>query len=99
MYIIEDATARKRRAALVGPVTIAEWRKNRSGQTIRVRLARYENHELVDIRTFFTGVDGKMEPSTNGFVCRVRHLPRLIKELTKAAAAARELRLLRGETS
>jgi Transcriptional Coactivator p15 (PC4) len=94
MHIIEDVSARKRHAALIEPVTVAEWWKNRSGQTIRIRLARYENHEPVDIRTFITDADGKLRPSSKGFTCRVRHLPRLIKELNKAATKARELGLL-----
>jgi hypothetical protein len=75
------------------PITIAEWWKNRRGESIRVRLSTYEGYNLVDLRSWYTGDDGKLKPG-KGLACSVRHLPKLVDVLTKAAAKARELGLL-----
>jgi hypothetical protein len=79
-------------AGLPAPLTIGEWWKNRQGQSIRVRLSTYEGHNLLDIRSWFTGDDGVLKPG-KGFTCTVKHLPQLIAVLTKAAARARALGL------
>jgi len=76
------------------PITVGEWRKNRQGESIRVRLNTYEEHNnLLDIRTWFTGDDGVLKPG-KGFAYSIRHLPKLLDVLTKAAAKARELGIL-----
>jgi hypothetical protein len=46
------------RATLTEPITIAEWWKNRRGEAIRVRLSTYEGHNLVDLRSWYSGDDG-----------------------------------------
>jgi hypothetical protein len=66
------------------PIVIAEWWKNRAGESIRIRLSTYQGHNFIDVRSWYTS-DGKLCPG-KGFACSVRHLPRLIK--------ARELGLL-----
>ena len=81
------------RPTLTEPITIAEWWKNRRGKSIRVRLSTYEEHNLVDVRSWYTGGDGKLKPG-KGLACSVRHLPKLVVVLTKATAKARELGLL-----
>jgi hypothetical protein len=78
--------------ALSEPITVAEWWKNRRGESIRVRLSIYEGHNLADIRTWYTA-DGSLKPG-KGFAAEVRHLPRLAAAIVKAEAKARELGLI-----
>jgi Transcriptional Coactivator p15 (PC4) len=77
---------------LAEPITIAEFWKNRSGQSIRVTLSTYAGRNLIDLRTWFT-TEGKLQPD-KGFPVDVRHLPRLAAALAKAEAKARELHLI-----
>jgi transcriptional coactivator p15 (PC4) len=80
------------------PVTIAEWWKNRRGESIRLVLNAYEGCNIFDLRTWYTA-DGKLKPG-KGFAAEVRHLPRLAAEIAKAEAKARELGLIdSGEAS
>lgn len=91
-------TARRqkpRQSVLLEPVVVAEWWKNRRGEAIRVRLSTYEGHDLVDVRSWFTGDDGKLKPG-KGFAASIKHLPRLAAEIHKAVEKARELGLLDG---
>jgi hypothetical protein len=81
------------RPTLSEPLQIAEWWKNRGGESIRVRLNTYEGHNLIDVRTWFTAEDGTMKPG-KGFACAVKHLPKLADVLAKALTKARELELL-----
>jgi hypothetical protein len=80
------------------PVTIAEWWKNRRGESIRVCLSTYEGRSLADIRTWFPSDDGKLRPG-KGFASEVKHLPRLAAALAKAEAKARELGLISDEAN
>jgi hypothetical protein len=82
-------------AGLDEPLIVGEWWKNRGGESIRVRLSTYEGHNLIDIRGWFTGDDGVLKPG-KGFACTVKHLPKLVDVLAKAAAKARELGLIEG---
>jgi hypothetical protein len=81
---------------LTEPLTIAEWWRNRSGVSIRVRLSTYEGHNLLDIRSWHSGADGVLRPG-KGFACTVKHLPRLVAEITKAQRKAVELGLIAGD--
>jgi hypothetical protein len=74
------------------PVTIAEWWKNRRGESIRVCLSTYEGRNLADVRTWYSE-DGRLKPG-KGFAAEVKHLPRLAAALAKAEAKARELGLI-----
>jgi Transcriptional Coactivator p15 (PC4) len=76
------------------PITVAEWWKNRRGESIRVRLSTYEGRNLADVRTWYTE-DGKLKPG-KGFAAEVKHLPRLADAIAKAEAKARELGLIEG---
>ena len=49
--------------ALAEPTTIAEWWKNRRGESIRLVLNRYEGRDVLDLRTWYTGDDGKLKPA------------------------------------
>jgi hypothetical protein len=79
--------------ALAEPLVIAEWWKNRRGESVRLTLNRYEGRDVVDLRTWYTGDDGKLKPG-KGFAAEVRHLPRLAAAFAKAEAKARELGLI-----
>lgn len=85
-----------KRASLTDPITVAVWWKNRRKDAIRVRLSEYEGHALIDVRTWFSGSDGKLAPG-KGFCAQVKHLPRLVAALTKALIKARELGLVDDE--
>jgi|HubBroStandDraft_6_1064221.scaffolds.fasta_scaffold757714_3 hypothetical protein len=55
------------------PVTVAEWWKNRLGESIRLVLNEFEGRNIFDLRTWYTA-DGKLKPG-KGFAAEVRHLP------------------------
>ncbi len=74
------------------PVTVAEWWKNRRGEFVRLVLNIFQGRNVFDLRTLCTA-DGQLKPG-KGFACEVRHLPRLVAELAKADAKARELGLI-----
>jgi Transcriptional Coactivator p15 (PC4) len=78
--------------ALAEPITIAEWWKNRRGESIRLVLNRFEGRDIFDLRTWYTA-DGKLKPG-KGFAAEVRHLPRLAVAFAKAEAKAHELGLI-----
>jgi hypothetical protein len=82
-----------RLSPLAEPITVAEWWKNRRGESIRVSLSNYEGRDLADVRTWYTGDDGKLKPG-KGFAAEVKHLPRLTAAIAKAEAKARELGLI-----
>jgi Transcriptional Coactivator p15 (PC4) len=77
-------------------VTIAEWWKNRRGESIRLVLNTFEGRNVVDLRTWYSE-DGGLKPG-KGFAAEVRHLPRLAAAIAKAEAKAGELGLLPAET-
>jgi hypothetical protein len=81
--------------ALTEPITIAEWWKNRRGESIRLALNQFQGRSIVDLRTWYTE-DGKLKPG-KGFAAEVRHLPRLARAFAKAASKARELGLIKDE--
>ena len=83
----------RRHEPLSQSVTVAEWWKNRRGESIRVCLSAYEGRNLADVRTWFPGDDGKLKPG-KGFAAEIRHLPRLAAAIVKAEAKARELGLI-----
>jgi Transcriptional Coactivator p15 (PC4) len=79
--------------ALAEPITVAEWWKNRRGESIRLVLSTFEGRSILDLRTWFPGGEGKLKPG-KGFAAEVRHLPRLAAAFAKAVAKARELGLI-----
>ena len=83
----------RRRPTLSAPIVVDEFWKNRNGDAIRVTLSSYKDHNLIDLRTWWTGDDGTLKPG-KGFSCGVRHLPHLIKGFNKALGKARELGLI-----
>jgi hypothetical protein len=85
-----------RRPTLDEPVIVDRFWRDRAGRAIFTRLTTYEGHNLVDIRTFFTGADGTMQPA-KGLSCSVTRLPDLAKAVQKALAKAVELGLVDAE--
>jgi hypothetical protein len=81
--------------ALAEPFTVAEWWKNRRGESIRLVLSEFQGRNIFDLRTWYTA-DGRLKPG-KGFAAEVRHLPRLAREMAKAEAKARELGLISDE--
>ncbi len=79
-------------ALLSEPVVIAEWWKNRGGDSVRLTLTAFKGRNVLDLRTWYTA-DGKLMPG-KGFTAEVRHLPRLAAAVTKAEAAARQRGLI-----
>jgi Transcriptional Coactivator p15 (PC4) len=79
--------------ALAEPITIAEWWKNRRGESIRLVLSQFQGRSIFDLRTWFPGGEGKLKPG-KGFAAEVRHLPRLAAAFARAEAKARELGLI-----
>jgi hypothetical protein len=77
---------------LPAPLTVAEWWKNRRGESIRLVLNEFQGRDFFDLRTWYTA-DGKLKPG-KGVAAEVRHLPRLAAEIAKAEARARELGLI-----
>jgi hypothetical protein len=77
---------------LVELITIAEWWKNRRGESIRLVLSQFQGRSILDLRTWYTA-DGKLKPG-KGFAAEVRHLPRLAAAIAKAKAKARQLGLV-----
>jgi hypothetical protein len=69
---------------LAEPITIAEWWKNRRGESIRLLLSQFQGRSIIDLRTWYTA-DGKLKPG-KGFAAEVRHLPRLAAAIAKAEA-------------
>jgi hypothetical protein len=74
------------------PLTVAEWWKNRRGESVRLVLNEFEGRNVIDLRTWYTA-DGKLKPG-KGFAAEVKHLPRLAAALAEAEAKARELGLI-----
>jgi hypothetical protein len=83
---------------LAEPITIAEWWKNRRGESIRVTISTWKDRNLIDVRTWGTDpAEGRLKPTTKGFAAEVRHLPKLVSALTEAESRARELGLIENE--
>jgi hypothetical protein len=77
---------------LAEPIIIAQWWKNRGGESVRVTLSTYADRTIIDLRTWYTAA-GKLQPG-KGFAADVRHLPQLAKALASAVSKARELGLI-----
>jgi hypothetical protein len=74
---------------------IATVQKNKFAE-IRVELAEFRGHDLVNIRVWAERRDGGAEriPTKTGIACKVALLPELVAALQKAEAEARRLGLL-----
>jgi Transcriptional Coactivator p15 (PC4) len=87
-----DRTREPRPAVLADAITIAEWKMNRRGESIKIQIKPFEGAVLVDLRTWY-GEDGHRKPG-KGLAATVKHLPALAAALREAENKARELGLL-----
>jgi hypothetical protein len=79
---------------LAEPVKVAEFWKNRRGESIRATLVCYEGRDCFDLRQHFMADDGKLRPTKKGITIAVLRLPDLAAAVNKALVRARELGLL-----
>jgi hypothetical protein len=85
--------------ALSEPIIIAEFPKNRRGDSVRITLKRYEGHNLVDVRQFFS-IEGRTpRPTSKGVTVNVRCLPQLASAISHALMKAHELGLIESEAT
>ncbi len=86
------------RVTLSEPVEIAKfWKSRNRTEHVRVDLAEYQGHPLINVRVWQTGSDGSDRPTTKGIAMAVRKLPELASALAKAEIRARALGLLDDE--
>jgi hypothetical protein len=90
-----DRSREPRTPPLAAAITIAEWKKNRRGESIKVQITPFEGANLINIRTWY-GEDGYRKPG-RGLSATVNHLGALAAALNKALAKAIELNLIDGE--
>ena len=89
------ATEQKGRViTLAEPVKVAEFWKNRKGESIRATLVTYEGRNCFDLRQHFTAHDGRMRPTKKGITVAVLRLPELAAAVNKAVTVARDLGLI-----
>jgi hypothetical protein len=83
--------------AMAEPVKVAEFWKNRRGESIRATLVCYEGRNCFDLRQHFTADDGELRPTKKGITIAVLRLPELVAAVSKALVRARELGLIEVE--
>ena len=64
-------------------VLVASVSKN-SREEIEVAIDRYRGHEVVDVRAWIAGYDGKSTPTKKGLTFRAELIPALIAALQAA---------------
>ena len=77
------------------PLTIAEWPRN-VRETVRVRLDRYHENSIIDIRTWYRPAGSRhLKPGKSGITLNATiHLPKMVAALTKALSEAERLGLM-----
>jgi len=82
------------RPMLAEPVEWRFWKNRWRRDAIVVSIASFENRNLISVRSYTTGEDGKMLPTAKGVSLVIERLPDLAAAIGKALAKARELGLL-----
>jgi hypothetical protein len=59
-------------------------------QELRVSIDHFRGNQLLNLRTWFTGADGKMLPGRQGIAIGINRLPELREALLEAEAIARK---------
>jgi hypothetical protein len=80
------------------PLIVAEWRRN-AREIVRVALDRFNNHETIDVRTWWQDGEGNWRPGRSGLTLSVKHLLALADGLALALAEAQRLGLSEPTTS
>jgi hypothetical protein len=75
------------------PITVAEWQRNRR-ERIRISLEQFCGRNVVSLRTWWIGKDGKEHAGRHGISLDVSHTPKLAKGFKKARLVATERGLL-----
>jgi hypothetical protein len=88
-----------KRARLPEPITVAEFWRNRGGESVRIELREYEGHVVVDVRVHFPDATGILRPSKKGVCLTIHKLPELVRGISKALTRARELNLIADEAA
>jgi Transcriptional Coactivator p15 (PC4) len=73
--------------------TFDEWAL-RNGETVRVSIDNYQGHDLVHVRRWQRGPNGRLYPTEKGAAIGIGHLSRLLKALRAVRAHARKIGVL-----
>jgi len=65
-------------------VFVADIQKN-AMDVVRVRLTKFKNYDLLDIRQFYTDKADELQPTGKGLSIRQEQIPELLAALQKAA--------------
>lgn len=65
-------------------VLVADIKKN-ALDVVRVRLTKFKNYDLLDIRQFYTDKADELQPTGKGLTIRQEQIPELLAALQKAA--------------
>jgi hypothetical protein len=79
---------------LLAPEKVAEFWRNRGGESVRIEIREYEGRVVADVRIYFPDSKGVLKPSKKGICVAVNKLPELTRGISKALARARELGLI-----
>jgi len=74
---------------------IAILKKNAS-EELRVSLDRFNGHDLISLRVFYTAEHGERRPGKQGLALRIEMLPALRAAILEAEAEARNRKLIKG---
>jgi hypothetical protein len=72
------------RPVIADEIVLADFKKNRRGETVKVVLRSYEDTNIIDIRTWHGSPDGTRRPG-KGFACSLRRLRELAAAIVSAA--------------
>lgn len=84
----------KQRVSLPVPEKVAEFWRNRGGESVRIELREFEGRVVADVRIYFADGKGVLRPSKKGVCLTIHKLPELARGITKALTRARELGLI-----
>ncbi|HUI12551.1 MAG TPA: transcriptional coactivator p15/PC4 family protein [Xanthobacteraceae bacterium] len=96
MEIAAAVPKSKHDLALDSSKLVHEFWANRRGEAVRVQIRNYQGRNLIDLRKFFTGKDGRLRPTKKGLTLSIRKLPDLARGISNAMSAAHELGLIEG---
>jgi hypothetical protein len=84
---------------LLVPEKVAEFWRNRSGESVRIELREFNGRVVADVRIYFPDGQGVLRPSKKGVCVAVNKLPELARGINLALVRARELGLIDDEAA
>jgi hypothetical protein len=75
------------------PIKVAEWQRN-GRERIRISLEQYCGRDVVSLRIWWTGEDGKEHAGRDGITLDIRHVPKLAKAFKRAERRAKKAGLI-----